>query len=114
MSVAERHKKVITGIDLTASEGTTEEIVYDQGAAANIYLPAAATLTFYASDVKGATHVALYRRTNADTDMTAFEAVTMTVAAAGWYPLPDECMPHKFIKAVLSSGTATAKLAFTN
>lgn len=113
MSVAERLKRVETSIALTADETTTAVIAYD-GAAANIYLGAAGTLTFYASNTRAGVFPALYRRTNADTDLTNYEAVTMTVAAAGWYPLPDECLPHQFIKAVLSSGTDTAKLAYTS
>lgn len=113
MSVAERHKQSVS-IDLTDDETTTEIIVYDQGAAANIYVPEAKTLTFYASEVNSGVFPALYRRTNADTDMTVFEAVTMAPGAAGWYPLPDECLPHKFIKAVTNTGDITAKLAYTN
>lgn len=114
MAVAERLKRTLTGLTLTALESSTAVIEYDAGAAANIYLSAAGTLTFYASDTRTDVFPALYRRTNADTDLTNYEAVTMTVAAAGWYPLPDECLPHQFIKAVLSSGTDTAKLAYTS
>jgi len=114
MATAERFKRAIDSISLTDSEASTASIAYDSGAAANIYIPAAATLTFYASDVDSGTFVALMRRTNADTDMTAFEAVTMTVASAGWYPLPDECMPHTFLKAVLASGSQTVKIAYTS
>jgi hypothetical protein len=113
MAVAERMKGVLN-VALTDDETTTEIIEYDRGAAANVYMPAAGTLTFYASDVNTGVFAALYRRTNADTNMTAFEAVTMTVAAAGWYPLPDECLPHKFVKAVLATGTAAAKVAYTS
>jgi hypothetical protein len=113
MAVAERFKGSLDAA-LTADETTTQVIEYDRGAAANIYMPASGTLTFYASDVRTGVFPALYRRTNADTDLTNYEAVTMTVAAAGWYPLPDECLPHKLIKAVLGAGTAAAKLAFTS
>lgn len=100
----ERLKQGEGPVTLHSTLGSATAIPY-AGIAAMIYLSAAATVTFYGCRTKDGTYVALNRRTSADTDWTAFEAVAMTVTAAGWYPVPDECSPFPFIKGELDSGS---------
>lgn len=104
MSAISRLKHGSGTLALTAVLGTTEEVPYD-GITGMVYLSAAATVTFYGATAKGGTYSALNRRTSADTDWTAFEAVALTVTAAGWYPIPDECSAFPWIKMVLGTGT---------
>jgi len=103
MSAISRLKAPVS-FTATNSEATTPVVAFD-GVLAMLLLTQAATLTFYGSNVNTGTFVALMRRTSADTDWTAFEAVTMAPAAAGWFPMPDECAGFQYLKIVSSNAT---------
>jgi|DEB0MinimDraft_6_1074348.scaffolds.fasta_scaffold02018_3 hypothetical protein len=104
MGVISRDKRGTGALALTAAEGTTEAIPYS-GITGMVYLSAAATITFYGATSEGGDYTVLNRRTSADTDWTAFENVSLTAAAEGWFPVPDECAAFPWIKMVLGSGT---------
>lgn len=101
MAVIERLKVIQSAIAVEADIADSDEIRLESVASA-IYVPAAlSVLEFYGSDSvdDDGTFTVLRRRTNADTDFSTFENVTIdTGGTEGWYPLPDECLPFRRIK----------------
>jgi hypothetical protein len=95
-----------------ASSGTVSTaILATREAAWGLQMPAEFTgtaITFQAS-ADGTTFQALYEYDTATDDGSATRAVTLAVAAARSYPLPDALTPWKAFKIVSGSTEAAAR-----
>lgn len=97
------HFKVIRSATIKNALGDTPALRYD---GTNMSLSFAdpssvRTLTFYGSTTEDGTYRVLKRRTNADTDFTNWEDVTMQIPAAdAAYPITDECLNFPWLKIV--------------
>lgn len=94
--------------DLTDGSDTAK--IQYEGKYAAINVPDAVTLTFYGSATKDGSFSQLKRRTSADTDWSAFELVTMTLDAAGIYPLPPELLPVPWVQIQTGGPNMTVEL----
>lgn len=108
MGAISRLKTIQSGITVAAAVADSDPIMLDPVASA-IYVPATlSVLKFYGSSNgrSDGTFSVIKRRTNADTDFSTWEDVTIdTGETAGWYPVPDECMPFACIKVTDSAET---------
>lgn len=84
------------------SIGSCDVLMFSGWAGGSIKVPASVTaLTWHGSE-DGTTFVAIY-----DNAATA-AAVTQTVTASTWVPIPDACFAFPFLKAVSTGATGTA------
>jgi len=84
------------------SIGSCDVLMFSSWAGGSILVPASVTALTWHGSYDGTTFNAIYD------DAATAAAVTQTVTASTWVPIPDACFAFPFLKCVSAGSTGTA------